>query len=67
MFTVMKVREDLAPGDYRDPGWYKHPQGTVACEVDVVSADAPSFSSRNRQREASRAKRQCITITSDGT
>ena len=30
MFTVMKVRPDLAPGDYRDPGWYKHPEGTVA-------------------------------------
>ena len=28
MFTVVKVREDLAPGDYRDPGWYQHPQGT---------------------------------------
>jgi len=22
MFTVVKVREGLAPGDYRDPGWY---------------------------------------------
>jgi hypothetical protein len=29
MFTVVKVREDLAPGDYRDPGWYAHPPGTV--------------------------------------
>jgi manganese oxidase len=40
MFTVMKVRADLAPGDYRDPGWYQHPQGTVAREVDVASAGA---------------------------
>jgi len=30
MFTVVKIREGLAPGDYRDPGWYKHPPGTVA-------------------------------------
>jgi FtsP/CotA-like multicopper oxidase with cupredoxin domain len=30
MFTVLKVREDLAAGDYRDPGWYKHPAGTQA-------------------------------------
>jgi hypothetical protein len=29
MFTVVKVRDDLAPGDYRDPGWYKHPADTV--------------------------------------
>ena len=36
MFTVMKVRKDLAPGDYRDPGWYKHPLGSVAYEVNVA-------------------------------
>jgi len=33
MFTVIKVRDDLAPGDYRDPGWYRHPAGTVARRV----------------------------------
>ncbi len=33
MFTVVKVRENLARGDYRDPGWYQHPPGTVAREV----------------------------------
>jgi hypothetical protein len=32
MFTVVKVREGLARNDYRDPGWYKHPPGTVAYE-----------------------------------
>ncbi len=30
MFTVLKVREGLARNDYKDPGWYKHPEGTVA-------------------------------------
>ena len=30
MFTVVKIRDDLSPGDYRDPGWYDHPPGTVA-------------------------------------
>jgi FtsP/CotA-like multicopper oxidase with cupredoxin domain len=30
MFSVLKVREGLAAGDYRDPGWYRHPAGTVA-------------------------------------
>ena len=29
MFTVVKVREGLQAGDYRDPGLYKHPLGTV--------------------------------------
>jgi hypothetical protein len=26
------VREGLARNDYKDPGWYKHPAGTVAWE-----------------------------------
>ena len=32
MFTVVKVREGLAANDYKDPGWYAHPPGTVAFE-----------------------------------
>jgi manganese oxidase len=32
MFTVLKVREGLAAGDYKDPGWYQNPPGTVAWE-----------------------------------
>jgi hypothetical protein len=32
MFTMIKVREGLARGDFRDPGWYAHPAGTVAKE-----------------------------------
>jgi manganese oxidase len=30
MFTVVKIRSDLAHGDYRDPGWYNPPPGSVA-------------------------------------
>lgn len=37
LFTVVKVRDGLAPGDFRDPGWYQHPKGEVAWRV---SADA---------------------------
>ena len=33
MFTTVKVRDDLKPGDYRDPGWYNAPKGTVAARV----------------------------------
>lgn len=32
MFTTVKVRKDQKAGDYRDPGWYKHPAGSVAYE-----------------------------------
>ena len=33
MFTTVKVREGLARNEYKDPGYYKHPMGTVASEV----------------------------------
>ncbi|HKX95241.1 MAG TPA: copper oxidase [Methylibium sp.] len=32
MFTVLKVRREQKPGDYTDPGWFRHPPGTVAYE-----------------------------------
>lgn len=33
MFTVIKVRDDLARGRYDDPGWYAHPEGEIARSV----------------------------------
>jgi hypothetical protein len=33
MFTTVKVRDNLAKGDYSDPGWYNAPAGTVAARV----------------------------------
>jgi hypothetical protein len=32
MFTTVKVRREQKRGDYKDPGWFKHPQGSVAYE-----------------------------------
>ncbi|MBS0309523.1 MAG: copper oxidase [Proteobacteria bacterium] len=32
MFTTVKIRKEQKPGDYRDPGWYRHPPGTRARE-----------------------------------
>jgi hypothetical protein len=32
MFSTLKVRQNQAPGDYQDPGWYAQPAGTQACE-----------------------------------
>jgi hypothetical protein len=46
MFSVLKVREGLARDDYRDPGWYAHPQGTVAREW---TGDAPAAPAAPRQ------------------
>jgi manganese oxidase len=41
MFSVVKVRDGLDRNDYRDPGWYRHPAGTVAHEVDASPPNAP--------------------------
>src|SRR5260221_9295699 len=30
MFTLVKIRAGLARNDYRDPGWFKAPKGSVA-------------------------------------
>lgn len=42
MFSVVKVREGLDRDDYKDPGWYKHPAGTVAYEFQDPVPEAPS-------------------------
>ena len=34
MFTTMKIRDGLERNDYRDPGWYDHPAGTVAWKLE---------------------------------
>ena len=44
MFTVMKICEGLAANDYKDPGPYKHPQGTVAHEFKGEAAKMPAQS-----------------------
>ncbi len=44
MFTLVKVRDDLAPGDHRDPGWYQNPPGTVAWKMDDAASEKPDES-----------------------
>ena len=51
MFSVLKVRRDQAPGDYSNPGWYKHPPGTVATEYQGEVA-APLHSTDNLSEQA---------------
>ena len=48
MFTLVKVRDDLAPGDYRDPGWYAAPEREQA---RCVSND-PEFGAPVRRGKA---------------
>ena len=63
MFTVMKIREGLARDDYSDPGPYKFPQGTVACEVDAPAA-APRGRKHRRLPRRQRSTRATSPCTS---
>lgn len=47
MFSTVKVREGLARNDYKDPGNYRHPAGTVAHEVQVDSGNAPRIETKD--------------------
>ncbi len=40
MFSVVKVRDDQPPGNFSDPGPYRHPPGTVASEY---TGEAPAL------------------------
>ncbi len=46
MFTTVKVRDNLAPGDFSDLGWYDAPKGTIASRV---SSD-PDFGNPPRRK-----------------
>ena len=52
----MKVREGLARDDYKDPGPYKNPPGTVAYEVD--SPRAPAARGRPASSRASQMQKR---------
>jgi hypothetical protein len=47
MFTLVKIREGLAPNDYNDPEPYKHPAGTVAYEVEGPAPAPARAGNRN--------------------
>src|ERR1700730_3048889 len=57
MFSVVKVREGMASGDYSDPGPYRHPQGTVAYEYKGP-VEEPA-----RRSENSPAGRPAVEVT----
>jgi len=44
MFSMLKVRKEQKRGDYTDPGWFKHPEGTVAREWTGEAPAAPRAS-----------------------
>jgi manganese oxidase len=52
MFSVVKVREGLAAGDYADPGPYSHPDGSVAYEFNGDAGEAPRPAEKPRAGSA---------------
>jgi hypothetical protein len=42
MFSTIKVRKDLGANDYRDPGPFRHPPGTLARRWEGQAPPAPS-------------------------
>jgi hypothetical protein len=42
MFTTMKIRDGLGRNDYDDPGWYEHPEGTVAWKMEESATSGPA-------------------------
>jgi hypothetical protein len=58
MFSVVKVREGLAHDDYKDPGWFKHPPGTVAYEYQGTVASEPV-----RRSDAVAPSRNTVEVT----
>lgn len=52
MFTMLKVRENLT--SYADPGWYQHPEGTVAAPLEESAYnDLSWFSQKESEGEQS--------------
>lgn len=57
MFTVLKVREGLT--SYIDPGWYRHPQATVAESIKKLPAHESTtswFSRKESKKEPANEK-----------
>ena len=52
MFSVLKVRKEQKPGDYSDPGWFKHPPGTRGLRMDRRARRPGALQGRRRQLDA---------------
>lgn len=63
MFTVLKVRKDQKHGDYKDPGWYKHPAGTVAYEWKGETPSVVRGNSAGGQAMPAANKRPEVEVT----
>ena len=56
MFSVLKVRQEQKPGDYSDPGWFRHPEGSMAREYSGQMAEPVRHQSGDGQAAPSGRK-----------
>jgi manganese oxidase len=67
MFTTMKVRKGLARNDYKDPGWYQHPPGTLAYELkEGADLAPPAASAPDKAKMAAKPGEKVLTVTKGG-
>jgi manganese oxidase len=45
---MIKVRAEQRAGDYQDPGWFKHPPGTLAFEFNGSLPEPARFAAESR-------------------
>jgi hypothetical protein len=55
LFTVVKVRDQLRSYD-EDPGWYKHPPGTVALKASDADLARDGLEVRNVKADENSSK-----------
>jgi len=48
MFSILKVRKDQKPGDYKDPGWYQQPPDTRAFEWTGAMPEPARFQAEGK-------------------
>ncbi|MBC7501537.1 MAG: copper oxidase [Herminiimonas sp.] len=68
MFTTLKIRKGLAKNDYKDPGWYKHPPGTLAYEWSGSPAAMPDAAQApDKKRMAAKPGETILNVTKGGS
>lgn len=67
MLSLVKVRKGLARNDYTDPGWYRHPKGTVAYEWAGADADMPAVSDAPDKNTALKPGEAVLKVRKSGT
>ncbi len=68
MFTTVKVRKGLARNDYKDPGWYQHPAGTVAYEWKGGDSAMPDATrSPDAKRMAAKPGEKILKVIKGGS